>query len=166
LVKEEADISGKIETKEGLKAKLLIVRSGSRCEGALIGERVEVGKTSDLSYGAWGTNWAAKWAIAGGMARVDDIYATEVVVGPMCKIGRIFANTVRLEQGSVAEEVTYTKELKTDFGAAISHQPQKVTTLPKPPFECWRLRVNERTRNETFQKRPLRSSFGGAHSLP
>lgn len=133
LVKEEADISGKIETKQGLKAKLLIVRSGSRCEGVLIGERVEVGKSSDLNYGGWGINWATKWT-AGAMARVDDIYATEVVIGPMCRAGHIFADTVKLEKGSAVEQVTYTTELKTDFGAAISQQPQKVNTLPKQPF--------------------------------
>ena len=65
IVKEEADISGKLETKEGLKAKLLIVRSGSRCEGVLIGERVEVGKSVDLGYGGWGVA-AVRWAQAGG----------------------------------------------------------------------------------------------------
>ncbi len=134
FVKEQADISGKVETKEGLKTKLLIVRSGSRCIGVLIGERVEVGKSSDLSYGGWGINWATKWGVAGAMARADDIYANEVVIGPMCRIGRIFADTVKLEQGSTAEQVTYTIELKTDFGAVISQQPQKVTSLPKKPF--------------------------------
>ncbi len=134
IAREEADISGKIETDLGLKAKQLTVRSGSRCEGFLIGERVEVGKSADLSYVGWGMNWATKWAIAGGMARVDDIYATEVVIGPMCRVGRIFADTVKLEQGSAAEQVTYTNELKIDFGAVISEPPKKVTILPNPPF--------------------------------
>ena len=83
IVKEEADISGKLETEKGLKAKLVTIRSGSRCEGILIGEHVEVGKTSDLSYGGWGMNWAMKWAAAGGMSRVDDVYAKSLIVGPM-----------------------------------------------------------------------------------
>ena len=74
-----------------------------------------------------GSNWAA----AGGMARVDDVYATEVVIGPMSRAGRIFADTVKLEQGSAAEQVTYTDELKMDFGAAISEAPKKVDTLAK-----------------------------------
>ncbi|HKM59696.1 MAG TPA: hypothetical protein VJY36_02365 [Candidatus Bathyarchaeia archaeon] len=134
LVKEEADISGKTEAKQGLKAKTVTIRSGSRFEGVLISERAEVGKSADLSYGGWGVNWAAKWAAAGGMARVDDIYAAEVVVGPMCRVGRIFADTVRLEQGSAVEQVTYTDDLKMDFGAAVSETPKKVETLPKPPF--------------------------------
>jgi cytoskeletal protein CcmA (bactofilin family) len=147
-VKEEADISGKTETKNGLKATLVTVRNGSRCEGVLIGERVEVGKSVDLSYGGGGINWlfehhatllnqgmAAKgmWT-AGGMAKVDDVYGTEVVLGPMCRAGRIFADTVRLERGSAAEQVTYTSELKIDFGAGVSEEPKKVGTLPKPPF--------------------------------
>lgn len=134
LIEQEADISGKVETKEGLKAKLLTVRSGSRCEGVLIGERVEVGKSSDLSYGSWGINWASKLAVTGAIARVDDIYAMEVVIGSMCRVGHIFAEKIKLEQGSTAEQVTYTSELKIDFGATVSQQPQKVDNLPKPPF--------------------------------
>jgi cytoskeletal protein CcmA (bactofilin family) len=133
-VKEEADISGKIETKQGLKAKLVTVRSGSRCEGVLIGERVEVGKSADLSYGSWRLGLGAHWAAIGGMAKVDDVYAEQVVIGQMSRAGRIFAGTVKLEQGSSAEQVTYTNELKVDLGAAVNEPPQKVDNLPKPPF--------------------------------
>lgn len=147
VIKEEADISGKIETKQGLKGKQINVRNGSRCEGVLIGEQVEVGKSADLSYGG-GFNWLIQhhatflnqamatrglWT-AGAMAKVDDIYGTQVVLGPMCRAGHIFAEIVKLEQGSTAEQVTYTNELKTDFGASISESPKKVTNLPKPPF--------------------------------
>jgi len=132
IIKEEADISGKIEAEHGLKAKLVTVRNGSRCEGVLIGERVEIGKSSDLTFGGWGVDWAMKWAM-GSMARVDDVYGGEVVLGPMCKAERIFADRVKLEQGSVAEQVTYTTELKIEFGA-VCELPRKVDTLPKPPF--------------------------------
>ena len=133
-VKEEADISGKIETKQGLKAKLVTVRSGSRCEGVLIGERVEVGKSADLSYGSWRLALGADWAATGGPAKVDDVYAEQVVIGQMSRAGRIFAGKVKLEQGSSAEQVTYTDELKLDLGAAVNEPPQKVDNLPKPPF--------------------------------
>jgi cytoskeletal protein CcmA (bactofilin family) len=133
-VKEEADLSGKVETKLGLKAKLITVRTGSRCEGVLIGERVEVGKSSDVSYNSWSVNWATKWAAAGAIARVDDIYACDVVLGPMCRAARIFAKTVKLEQGSAAEQVSYTNILETDFSAAISEPPKKLENLPPPPF--------------------------------
>jgi len=147
-IKEEADISGKLETKEGLKARLVTVYGGSRCAGVLIGERVEVGKSMDLSYGGVGINWLIKhhatllnqamaergiWP-GRGMARVDDVYGAEVVLGQICRAGRIFADTVKMEQGSAAEQVTYTAEFKTDFGAAVSEPPKKVTELPKPPF--------------------------------
>ena len=134
LVKEEADISGKIETQQGLKANQVIVRTDSRCEGVLIGERVEVGKSADLGYGGWGGNWAARWAAAGGMARVDDVYAMEVVIGPMSKAARIFAAKVSIEQCSAVWQVIYTDELKIAEGAAVSEQPRKVDNLPKPPF--------------------------------
>ncbi|MGA3290324.1 MAG: hypothetical protein ABSD42_08815 [Candidatus Bathyarchaeia archaeon] len=132
IVKVEADVSGKVETKQGLKAKQLNVRSGTQIDGTLIGERVEIGKSPDLSYGAWGSTWPTKWAMMGG--KVQDIYARQVLMGTMCKAARIFADTVNLEQGCTVEQVTYTKELKADFGVAICQPPQKVTNLPPAPF--------------------------------
>jgi hypothetical protein len=95
---------------------------------------VEVGKSMDVSYGGWGMNWAASWAMAGGMAKVEDVYAKEVVIGPMCKTERIFAENVKLEQGSVVEQVIFTQELKTNFGVTICQPPRKVDNLPPPPF--------------------------------
>jgi len=148
VVQEEADISGKTEVKEGLKARLVTVRSGSRCEGTLIGEQVIIGKSADVSCNQVGVDWVIEhhaillnqaivsrglWA-GGGMARVDDVYGKEVVLGAMCRAGRIFADKVKLEQGSAAEQVTYTDEFKMDFGAAVSEEPKKTDTLPKPPF--------------------------------
>jgi len=65
---------------------------------------------------------------------VDDVYGKEVVLGAMCRAGRIFADKVKLEQGSAAEQVTYTDEFKMDFGAAVSEEPKKTDTIPKPPF--------------------------------
>ena len=92
-----------------------------------------MGKSSDLSYGGWG-NWASKMASAAGMARVDDVYATEAVIGPMSQAARIFAAKVTLEQCSTAWQITYTNELKLAEGAGVSEQPQKVDNLPNPPF--------------------------------
>ena len=63
------------------------------------------------------------------MARVDDVYAAEVVIGPMSQAARIFAATVSLEQGSAVWQVTYTDELKIADGAAVSEAPKKVDTL-------------------------------------
>lgn len=110
----------------------MIIRSGSRFEGVLIGDHVEVSKRADLSYGGWG--WATKWVAAGAMARVDDVYANEVVLGPMSQAARIFAAKVTLEQCSSTWQVNYTDELKIAEGAAVSEAPKKVDTLPKPPF--------------------------------
>jgi hypothetical protein len=94
---------------------------------------VEVGKSSDLTYGGK-YYWAMKLAAAVATARVDDVYGREVTLGPMCRAERIFADTVKLEHGSAAEQVTYTRELKMDFGATVGEEPKKVDTLPKPPF--------------------------------
>ena len=92
---------------------------------------MEIGKSSDLSLSSWGSNWAAKWATA----KVDDVYADNAVIGSMSRAGKIFAGTVKLEKGAMAEQVTYTKEFKTDFNCYfVSEQPKKVETLPPPPF--------------------------------
>ena len=146
MVEEDADISGKTETEQGLKAKQVNIRNGSRCEGVLIGEQVEIGKSADLSYGG-GFNWliqhhttllkqamTAKGWTSAAMARVDDVYGTQVVLGPMCRAARIFADTIKMEQGSAAEQATYTSEFEIDFGAAVNEPPKKVDTLPLPPF--------------------------------
>jgi len=133
IVKEEADISGKLETEKGLKARLVTIRGGTRVEGVLIGERVEVGKTADLSYEGWNANWA-KWATAGGMARVEDVYANEVIIGQMSQVERIFAGKVKLEQCSVAWQINYTDELQIDDNASVSEPPRKVETIFPPPF--------------------------------
>ena len=133
-VKQEADISGKLETIQGLKAKQVTVRSGGRCDGILIGELVEVGKSVDLSYGGFGPRWGAAWAVAGGMAKVDDIYAIQVVIGQMSRARSIFADIIKLEQCSFVRQVTYTQELKVDPDAKIDEPPRKVDNLPKPPF--------------------------------
>jgi cytoskeletal protein CcmA (bactofilin family) len=148
VVQEEADVSGKTEVKVGLKARLVTVRSGSRCEGALIGEQVIIGKSADVSCSPGAFNWVIEHHVAlfnqamaskglwtgGGMARVDDVYGKEVVLGAMCRAARIFADKVKLEQGSAAEQVTYTDELKMDYGAAVSEPPIKADVLPKPPL--------------------------------
>ena len=133
-VKDEANISGKITTNQGLKAKTLIVRSGTKCEGPLIGERVEIGKSADMSYGAWAPTLQSKWSIGWGGAVVQDIYANEVTIGPSSKAGRLFSDTVKLEQASVVEQVTYITDLKTDFSVTVREPPKKVTNLPTPPF--------------------------------
>jgi cytoskeletal protein CcmA (bactofilin family) len=134
-VSEEADVSGKVETKEGFKAKQLNVRSGTQIDGALVGELVEIGKSPDLSYGAWAPMLPTKFlTITGGNVKVQDVYAQEVLMGTMCKAARIFADTVNLEQGCTVEQVMYTKDLKTGFGVAICQPPQKVTNLPPAPF--------------------------------
>ena len=68
------------------------------------------------------------------MARVDDVYANEVVLGPMSQAARIFAAKVSLERCSAAWQVSYTDELKIGEGAGVKDQPNKVIDLPKPPL--------------------------------
>ena len=132
--KEDAILSGKIVTKQGLKANSIIVKSGTKCDGSLIAKQIEVGKSQDMGYGTWGSMWQGKWAIGWGSAVTQDLYAHEVVIGPMSKVGRVFADIVKLEQGSAAQQVVYTSELEADYTVGICETPKKVTVLPAPPF--------------------------------
>lgn len=134
LVKETADVSGKIEAHDGIKAKTIYARVGTKYEGILVADRVEIGKSADLSWGGWGTNWAQQWGISGITKIEGDIYASEVTIGPGSYVGRIFAGNVKLELGAYAQQVTFTGELQTNFGTHIAEPPRKVTDLPKSPF--------------------------------
>ncbi|MGD0160419.1 MAG: hypothetical protein ABSB89_08995 [Candidatus Bathyarchaeia archaeon] len=137
VLTETADLMGDVKTEDGLRAKSLIIRTGTRCEGIIVGERVEVGKSSLVV-----ANWATKWAhqsisirLVGKMTQVNDVYGTKVTLGKASKARRIFAQDVELENGSIAEQVTYTGELKRSDHVFIRLPPEKAIKLPDPPLK-------------------------------
>lgn len=129
----EADLAGVVETTEGLEANLIAVSSGTTCKGPLIGDRVEVAKSSFV-LANWRKNWYGQMLavrLVGKMTRVEDIMAREAYLGSTSLSRRVFCDSVEVGSGAYAEEILYTKEItgqlhKAKFGRA----PEKVAKLP------------------------------------
>ena len=133
----EFDIVGFAETLAGIKGAHVTVESGSRCAGPLVGERVYIGKSSKVLF-----NVEKKWAgqvaalrLVGKMTRVEDIYAKYVHLGRVSTSRKVFAEVVEIEDGTIADEIQYSVELKGDLQRThIEKGPEKVERLPPPPL--------------------------------
>ena len=132
----DIDLAGVVETAKGLQSNAIIVRSGSKCAGPIIGDRVEVGK-SGLVIANWNKKWAGQFAalhLIGKMTRVEDIYGKEVFLGSSSQSGKVYADVVEVNDGTMADEILYTTELRGSVEKALfQHPPRKVTELPTPP---------------------------------
>ncbi|MGI0091239.1 MAG: hypothetical protein ACREBS_05980 [Nitrososphaerales archaeon] len=141
IISGETNIMGVVETKQGLKAKSIVIGSGSRCEGPLVGEqRVEVGK-SEMNVMAWGTKWAGQritMRMIGRPTRVQDVYGTFVYLREFTTAARVFAQNVELEKGCLVDQILYSGEVKMPGDdkkcVYINHMPEKVEKLPSPPL--------------------------------
>lgn len=133
----EIEIAGVVRTDIGLKGKTVRIASGSRIEGPIVAEKVDVGK----SYGVimdWEKKWMGQVAamrLVGRMTKVEDIYAEEVHLGKASKSGKIFTKVVEIEDGCVIDEIYYSEELKGRVERShIERTPIKVETLSEPPL--------------------------------
>jgi cytoskeletal protein CcmA (bactofilin family) len=137
ILANQADIAGEVETLQGLKGKSVVIRTGTRCRGALVGERVELGK-SGVVIANWGTSWAGQSIMMRGIGKMtdaEDIYGAEVVLGSHTRCRRIFADRVELDDGCIVEQVTYTQELRRSGGRQfLAHPAEKVGELPPFPL--------------------------------
>jgi cytoskeletal protein CcmA (bactofilin family) len=139
LISNQAEIAGElIETQQGLKAKSVMVGSGTTCKGPVVGERVELGRSS-LNLVNWGTSWAGQSVRVRGIGRMtnaEDIYGEEVVLGKHSRCGRIFAKRVEVAEGCTVEQVVYTEELRGAVrgNSFFTRPPEKVQSLPPFPL--------------------------------
>ncbi len=137
LATNQIEITGMAETDYGMKAKTVNVHSGSKVEGPIVAEQVEVGKSYAVVMN-WEKQWMGQMAamrLVGRMTQVEDIYADIVHLGKVSKSGRIFARLVEIEDGAHAEEIRYTGELKGNVERIyIDRPPTRVDHLPKPPL--------------------------------
>jgi len=131
VVTGEAEIYGSLDTRKGLKGRSILVRSGTRCQGPIIGEMVEVGG-SGPSWSAF--FWGQRLRVQAGTSRVEDVYGSRVVVGPGSRAGRIFAETIELGSGCDVNEVTYVRDLKMADHVKITWPVSKVDKLKEPPL--------------------------------
>jgi len=127
----QAVLAGEVWTARGLKAKEVAVGVGSRVDGPIVGDVVEVGKGMDIG-GFW--MQASRWRSLGRMTKVDDVYGREVRVDRLSQIKKIYADTVRMQMGSMADEVNYTKEADVSEGVHLEKSPRKLERLPDAPL--------------------------------
>ncbi|MDA4130070.1 MAG: polymer-forming cytoskeletal protein [Thaumarchaeota archaeon] len=136
VVSDELLVSGSIEADQGIKAKSVKIGSGSRVEGFLVAENVDVGKSPYLVD--WEKSWMGQIArarLVGRMTRIDDIYADYVYLGTNSRSGRVFARTVEVGDGATVEEISYTDTLKANLDRIhVEKPPVKVSSLPSPPL--------------------------------
>ena len=127
----KVDVGGEIWTSRGLKAKEITVGAGSRVNGPVVGEIVEVGK--GMVFGGFWANVSTMHTL-GRLTRVDDVYGKEVRVEKYSQAKRIFGETIRMQAGSMADEANYTKEADISEGVHLEKPPKKVDRLPEPPL--------------------------------
>jgi cytoskeletal protein CcmA (bactofilin family) len=131
ILTKAAEIYGSVDTRKGLKAKSVLVRSGTRCTGPIVGESVEVGESGP---GVSAFLLGQRLRIQAATSRVEDVYASRVVIGAGSRAGRIFAEAVDLRSGCDVDEVTYVGELKVADHVKIAHPVRKVDRLQEPPL--------------------------------
>ena len=129
--RSHAEVAGEVRTARGLKAKSVQIGTGSRVNGPIIGETVEIGKGLDLG-GFWAH--ATTWRSVGRPTRVDDVYGKEVTIDRYSRAKRIFAQVVKMQGGSMADEVSYTDEADVPPGVHLEGPAKKVATLPDAPL--------------------------------
>lgn len=138
LATGEILIAGWANTRDGLRAKSVRIRSGSRVEGPIVAdELVDVGKSYAVLLD-WEKSWLGQVAamrLIGKMTRVEDIYADVARLGKASKCDRVFARVVELEEGVVGNEIEYTGEITGDLSRVhFERAPHKVDRLPQPPI--------------------------------
>ncbi len=132
LVVEEADVSGELRTVLGMKSSTITIRRGARVTGPLVGDQVEVGEKP--GFGQWPSAWSEVRQRIGQMTNVEDVYGRSVRIGSYSQARRVFGEEVQMENGSVAAQVTYTRDLKLTPNHYIHQPPQKTAKLPDPPL--------------------------------
>jgi cytoskeletal protein CcmA (bactofilin family) len=134
LTRGQAILAGEVEVARGLKAKSIVVGKGSKVTGPLVGEEIDVGMKVDLDIGPWGSLWSGRWLSVGRMTSVEDVHGKAVRINPYSRAKRVFAEVVQMDEGSMADEVTYTSELKLPNNYHLARAPVKTARLPDPPL--------------------------------
>jgi cytoskeletal protein CcmA (bactofilin family) len=136
IISGEVNVVGFVETLLSIRAKRIIVDSGSRCQGPLIGDEVILGKSYGILLDVE-KSWAGQLAtlrLVGKMTRVEDIYAKFVHLGRVSTARRVYAEVVEVEEGVVVDEIQYTVELRGPVAKThVEKPPLKVEHLPTPP---------------------------------
>jgi cytoskeletal protein CcmA (bactofilin family) len=134
LTRGQAVLAGDVEVARGLKAKSIVVGKGSKVTGPLAGEEIDIGVKVDMDIGPWGSLWSGRWLSVGRMTSVEDVHGKVVKMKSYSRAKRVFAEVVEMDEGSMADEVTYTSELKLPSNYHLARAPVKTAKLPDPPL--------------------------------
>lgn len=131
----EIDLAGEAETTQGLLCNTVIIATGSKCTGPIVGDRVEVGKSGAVLMD-WSKSWAGqslKLRVIGKGTRVEDVYGKLVSLGASSQSNKVYSEIVEFEQGAVANQVQYSGEIRGPIQTGhFQRTPRKVTKLPIP----------------------------------
>ena len=134
-VGSEISLTGEAETAQGLLGNTVIIATGSKCRGPIVGDRVEVGK-SGVVLADRSNSWAGqsfKLRVIGKGTRVEDVYGKVVHLGASSQSNNVYSEIVEFEQGAVANQVQYTGQIKGPIQTGhFQRTPRKVTKLPIP----------------------------------
>lgn len=108
----EAEIGGAIATREGAKADRFRLRHRSRASGPLVGNFVEIESKG----------------------RAEDVYGGRVELGRKAEARRIFATSIRLDDGCDVGEVQYVDSIDLGRDVHCRQPPRKVDRLPPFPL--------------------------------
>jgi len=134
LVNAQAEIVGEVITTNGMKGKTVLIGTGSRVSGPLVGDEIDVGKQVDLGSSAWAKVWPGTWSTIGRMTRVDDVYGRVVKVWRYSSAKKVFAESVELGTDGYVDKIVYTKDLKLPSRYRVGEEATKTTRLPDPPL--------------------------------
>jgi len=134
LVGDSAQIAGDLGTEAGLKAASIVVGRSSRVRGPLVGNDVLVGATVDLDAGPMSSLWSGKWLYVGRFTRVGDVYGKSVRLERNSQTRSVYAEVIRMDEGSMADQVTYSSDLKLPQKYHFNKPPTKAAKLPDPPL--------------------------------
>jgi cytoskeletal protein CcmA (bactofilin family) len=137
LLSNKAEVAGELETEQGMRASQIVIGSGSRCRGPLVGGSIEVGK-SQFAVANWSAHWAGQafsMRLIGRMTNVEDVYGDETLLGRNTRCRKVFARTIELQTGCIVDRTTYTGELRQgNHRVYFVHPPEKVDVLPPFPL--------------------------------
>ena len=128
-VKGQADLEGEVKVARALKGGSIRVRKGSKVAGPLVGEEIEIGRTTS----SHGLRWGGNMIRIGRMTDVQDIHGGVVRIGSYSRAKRVLAEVIEMDEGSIADQVVYTKDIKLPANYHLNKPPRKVSALPEFP---------------------------------
>jgi len=111
-VTDRGELSGRVETRRGLKVRHLVLSRDTRAVGPIVADRLEVGPS----------------------ARIEDAWAKEIHLEHDARAHSLYADRLELARDVRCDgEVLYRTEARIDPSAHCASPPRKVTELPPSP---------------------------------